>query len=274
MPLRERLYKYDQSVVKILGTEKNKKIKIITMKTLRTAGLDFFEEEHNYKSANLVRGSINENKLEQSISRTKNSIYELAFCNEWEYFFTATLDKEKYPRDNLKLFRKNLTQYIRDQNKIHNYNIKYLLIPELHQDGKSWHMHGFLSGLPPEQLKKFKIGDKMGKKIAEKVKQGEEVFSWIGYSKKFGFCDLEKIKDHDSVSKYVMKYITKELGKCVTALNENMYFHSQGLNKAKIVAKGTMSLNIAPNFVGEYCCISELPYSDKMLSKILNNISS
>lgn len=244
------------------------------MNALRTAGLEVFEEILADEKEKVPRGTLNESKLSQSIARTKNSIFELAFCNEWDYFFTATLDPKKYPRDDLKKFRKELTEFIRNQNKKHKTNIKYLLIPELHKDGKSWHMHGFLSGLPPEEVIPFRIGDKMGKAIAEKIKNGEEVFSWNKYQKKFGFCDLEKIKNAECVSKYVMKYITKDLGRCVTALNENMYFHSQGLRKAEIIEKGTMSLNIVPDYIGEYCSVATLTYSPEKLNEILANINS
>ena len=36
-----------------------------------------------------------ENKLVQSLSRGRRIVLELALCNDWAYFCTFTLDKEK-----------------------------------------------------------------------------------------------------------------------------------------------------------------------------------
>ena len=98
--------------------------------------------------------SENPEKLANNISRARSTIYELALCNEWQFFCTLTLDKEKYDRYDLKKFHKDLTQHIRDMNKKYKTKINFLLIPEQHKDG-AWHMHGFLSGLPDDLLHEF-----------------------------------------------------------------------------------------------------------------------
>lgn len=167
-------YKYNQTILQIYGFGDNKKIKVTRFKCLRTSGIEDDDGHH-------IRGS-NTEKLEQSISRTKSKIYELAFCNPWDYFFTATLDPSKYDRTNLKKFHKDLTQWFRNYNRKHSIDLAFLLIPELHKDGKAWHMHGFLYGLPSEHLSQFKIGDTMGKSLAEKVKAGDVVYNWSASS--------------------------------------------------------------------------------------------
>lgn len=60
-------------------------------------------------------------------------------------------------------------------------------------------------------MKQFVVGDVMGKALAEKVKKGDVVYNWLPYAKKFGFCDLEPIRNAEAVSKYIMKYINKIL---------------------------------------------------------------
>lgn len=258
---------YDQTHIKILGTDYGRKlIKITTFKTLiRQSGLENEFQKH-YKAE---RGTANEHKLDVNLSRTKATIFELAMCNPWDWFFTATLNPAKYDRCNLELFHKALTQWIRDYNKKYGLHIKYLLIPELHSDGKSWHMHGFLFDLPVEHLHQFKIGDRMGKALAEKVKRGDVVYNWFAYSEKFGFCDLERIKDNIAVSKYVTKYVTKDLEKSVKELNAHQYYHSRGLCKAQIIKKGTMSANIVPDFENEYIKTATFEYSDELLARLL-----
>lgn len=268
MPLKEPLYKRNQTIVSVLGCgddPRNKRIRVVTMNWLRTAGV-----EDDRPRPDVERGTVNDEKLENNLQRTKRMIYELAFCNPWQWFFTATLDPSKYDRCNLEKFHKDITQWIRDQNKKHSLNIKFLLIPELHSDGCSWHMHGFLMGLPMECLKPFKIGSKMGFAIAEKVKQGQEVFDWPDYSKKFGFCDLEPIRNQEAVSKYITKYISKELANSVTELNAHQYYCSRGLARAEVIKKGSMLADIKPDFVGEYCTVTTLPYSAERLASLLD----
>lgn len=269
MPLIEPKYKYNQTLLKLYDDgQGNKKIKITTMNVLRTSGLDVNDE----KQDTVERGAMNSEKLQESIVRTKSKIFELAFCNPWDWFFTGTLNSN-YDRENLANFQKTLTQWIRDYKKKYKLNdIKYLLVPELHSDGKSWHMHGFIKGIPFEHLTQFKIGDKMGKGVAEKVKKGETVYNWLAYSKKFGWVDLEPIRNHEATSKYITKYINKDLDKSVTEINAHKYYRSQGLREAQTIKKGTLTTEIAFTYEGDYCSVAWLEYSDELFEKLKNSI--
>ena len=231
MPLKDVKYKRDQTILKVYGYGDNKKIKVIQMNCLRTAGI---EDDEEYRAP---KGSVNDFKLDENIQRAKNAIFEYAFCNPWDWFFTGTLDPKKYDRSDLEKFHKDLTQWFRDYGKKHNLQIKFLLVPELHTDGISWHIHGFLRGLPKEHLEQFVVGDVMGKALADKVKKGDVVYNWLPYAIKFGFCDLEPIRNAEAVSKYIMKYINKNLATSVKELNAHLYYHSRGLNKAEVIKK-------------------------------------
>lgn len=263
--LKDTKYKYDQYVLKVFGYGENKRIKLIHMNVLRNEGV----EDENDKGK--VRG-VNSEKLEESICRTRSKIFELAFCNPWSWFFTGTLDPKKYDRTDLKKFHSDLTNWLRQYNRYHGTQIKFLLIPELHSDGKSWHMHGFFYDLPQEHLTRFQIGDRMGKALAEKVKNGDEVYNWSAYQKKFGFCDLEPIRNAEAVSKYITKYISKNLATSVTELNAHMYYHSRGLQFAQTIKKGSMStaIDIEPSYSNDYCTVYWLPYSEELLNDLKN----
>ena len=265
MPLKDVKYKPNQTILKVFGYGDNKKIKVITMNSLRTSGI---EDDNEYRCE---RGTVNDEKLEVSILRTKNNIFELAFCNPWDYFFTGTLNPKKYDRTNLEKFRNDIKEFIKYQNKKYGLKIKYLFIPELHNDGQSWHMHGFIYGLPQTHLHQFKIGDTMGKGLVDKVQCGDIVFNWLDYQNKFGFCDLEPIRNQEAVSKYITKYINKNLYDSVTELNKNKYYHSLGLNKAQTIKKGTMSANIAPTYTNEYCSVAWLDYDEDLLQSLQNS---
>lgn len=230
-----RAYERDICVVKKYGIGDNKKLKIILMKNCRVKGVET-------GSLSARNENVNESKLENNISRAKRKIFELAECNPWTFFFTGTLDKSKYNRQDLAKYHHDLSQFFRDQGKKWDCKIDWLVIPELHADGESWHVHGLIQGLPEQALRQFKIGDKMGKALAEKVQNGDKVYEWQDYSKKFGFCDLEYIKSDNAISKYITKYVTEELGRCVTDLGAHLYYHSRGLKFAELVCKGFADL--------------------------------
>ena len=263
--LQDTKYKYNQYVLKVYGYGANKHIKLIRMNALRTSGLDIPDE-----IIGTGKGTVNDAKLDKSIIRSRSKIFELSYCNPWSFFFTGTLNPTLYDRTDLNKFHKDLTQWIRDYNKKHQLNMKFLLIPELHQDKQSWHMHGFFYDLPKEHLSQFKIGDRMGKALAEKVRKGDTVYNWGAYQNKFGFCDLEPIKNAEAVSKYVTKYISKNLATSVTELNAHMYYHSRGLKFADVIKKGTMTAptDIAPTYSNDYCDVYWLPYSDDLLQRL------
>ena len=268
MPLKDKKYKYNQTILKIYGYGNNKRIKMINMGCLRTKGVEDPDEKRS------ERGTVNDCKLDENIQRTKSTIFEYAFCNPWDWFVTITLDKNKYNRTDLSKWHKDLTQWIRDYNKKHHLSIKFLLIPELHSDGVSWHMHGFLYGLPVSHLVQFRVGDKMGKALADKVKNGDVVYNWLPYMNKFGFCDLEPIRNAEAVSKYITKYINKNLATSVTELNAHQFYKSRGLNRAETKKIGTMSVavDIVPDYQNDYCSVYWLPYSDELLQELSDSI--
>lgn len=174
-----------------------------------------------------------------NLSRARSTIYELALCNDWNYFFTFTLDPQKYDRSNLNVFRKDLSRFFRKYREKYNVgNLKYLLVPELHKDGINWHMHGFLMGLPEEHLKPFTMQEHLPYYILYKLEKNELVYDWEAYRNKFGFCNIEPIKDLEASAIYITKYLFKSMDSSTIQANGHLYYASQGLNRAKITARG------------------------------------
>ena len=174
-------------------------------------------------------------RLSQSVSRTKSTIFELAFCNEFDYFCTFTLDEEKVSdRYDLKTFRKDLAQFVRNLNRSRDEKIKYLFVPEQHKDG-AWHLHGLVKGLTGSDLKEFNLSERLPHKIRQHIKNGEKVYNWEKYSKKFGFFTATPIKSHDACAKYITKYITKDVMKNNLESGAHSFFASQGLQRKTLV---------------------------------------
>ena len=167
-------------------------------------------------------------KLASSLSRTRKLLLEKGLCNPWDWFCTFTLDKEKYKRDDLPKFKKDFSQFIRDERK-RGFPLSYLFVPELHADCQSWHMHGFLCGTP--ELVSFKEWKRQGHKFPQKLITAG-FYTWPRYQNKFGFCSLGRIKSPIRSAFYISKYLSKDNARLVSALGANMYYPSQGLNTA------------------------------------------
>lgn len=241
--------------------------KTILQRTVRNRGIEDGQEVRNF-TAKGEAGNIG--KLSNNISRAKSRVFELAFCNPWELYVTLTLNKEKYDRYNLYNFKKDLSQFIRDYRKKYSVDIKYLLVPEKHKDG-AWHMHGLLYGLPIEHLYKFSLSEKLPYRIRERIESGTDVYTWKDYENKFGFSDIECIKDHEAVSKYILKYITEDLTRTITELNAHMFYASKGLKCSEIVCRDIAEHGILnPDYSNEYCSVKFSNSLDEALSAVIN----
>lgn len=238
------LYEPDVAILKYYTPDR---IKLVLCKSVRKKGYEI-DSEVFYTP----KGTINNEKLENNIARARSKIFEYALCNPWNWFCTFTLNKEKYNRYALEKFRKDFSQYIRDYNKKNNLHIKYLVIPETHEDG-AWHMHGFLMGLPVNHLRAFTLEEHLPNYIRKKLLAGQEVYDWMPYRSKFGFTDLEPIRNRDACSRYVTKYISKELAIDINEVGAHLYYCSQGLEKSLLMKRGSLNCEFSnPDFENDY----------------------
>lgn len=114
-------------------------------------------------------------------------------------------------------------------------------------------MHGFLKGIPPDCLRPFTLEEKLPHYLRAKIKNGLIIYDWTAYREKFGFCDIEPIRNLQAAAAYVTKYITKSFGSGVQSLGGHLYYASQGLKRAEVIKKGTMDPNsIFWDFENEY----------------------
>lgn len=150
-----------------------------------------------------------------SASRTIHKIYDIARSNYWEWFLTFTFSPEKV---------KDRTDYKELSSKLSNWlsrmrkecpDMVYLVVPELHKDGKSYHFHGLFANI-----------DNLGLVDSGKVdKNGNTIYNVGSY--KFGFTTAERIRDLGRSCSYLSKYITKDL--CVVTKGKKRYWSSRNV---------------------------------------------
>lgn len=175
------------------------------------------------------KGTVNSSKLSNNLQRSRMTLLELGLCNPWEYFFTGTINGQRLDRYNLDAFKKKLGDFISNQNKKYGVKIKYVLVPEPHKDN-AWHVHGFLSGLPPEALLPFQEG----MHPARLCNKG--YFYWRDYHNSFGFNSLGPIHNVVASAVYITKYISKDLESCIGQVGKRLFLNSQRLFRSSVVS--------------------------------------
>lgn len=131
-------------------------------------------------------------RFQNNISRAKATVRELVMCNDWDYFVTLTLSKDKVNRKDKSVYDK-ITQWVRDMRKKYGCPFKYVFVRELHKDG-AIHFHGVVSGIDPL------------------VSVNEHGYPDVEeYRNRFGFCCLKPISNNSPrIASYISKYISKD----------------------------------------------------------------
>lgn len=152
-----------------------------------------------------------------SIKRSKEKCYEIAYANNFEFFVTLTINQEKLDRTDTKQILKKIRPLL--SNLVQRKNFKYILIPELHEryeaNGKrAIHFHGLCSG----DLKMVDSG---------KVFKGNPVHNWLDWD--LGYSTAIVLNDQKYICQYITKYITKENSKIF-----GKYYFSGGAIKRSV----------------------------------------
>lgn len=81
--------------------------------------------------------------LLRSMRRARSKLRRLALANEFSYFVTLTLDKDRIDRYDPKAIMKQVNRWL--DNMVRRHGLRYILVPERHKDG-AIHFHGFFAG--------------------------------------------------------------------------------------------------------------------------------
>lgn len=171
---------------------------------------------------------VHMDRLEQSYIRSRSMVLQYALCNNWDYFVTITVNPDRFDRTDLDSISKYLFQWIRDFRKRYHCPFKYLLVPELHADRRTWHFHGFFSGIPVAFLSNFVRG------IHPKKLVDSGYLNFPALSSAVGFVSMSLVRDPVGSGMYIVKYITKDHAH--DDFYQHLYFCSRGLSRAKACA--------------------------------------
>ena len=181
--------------------------------------MDWEEIWEQYEREKLQRKM---DKAVQNASRAKQNVYYLARSNEWEWFVTLTLNKEKIERYDYDELSKRVKKWLNNLKQRKAPELYYLIVPEQHKDG-AWHFHCLLGGC--EGLEFVYSGRRTSRQTGRKRIYNLEDF-------KYGFTECTKVVDTERVSAYICKYITKTM--CAATEGRNRYWVSKNCKRAEI----------------------------------------
>jgi hypothetical protein len=139
----------------------------------------------------------NEDNLERSLRRSKQLVADYALNNPFELFSTFTFSPKKTAnRQDPDLVKSQMSNWLKNQ-QTRTGKFAYLIVPELHKDGKSLHFHALFAGYEGVLLDS-------GEKI-----NGRKAYNFKSYT--LGINSAVRIDNIEAVSSYIRKYITKDM---------------------------------------------------------------
>lgn len=192
--------------------------------------------------------------LNVSLNRTKNAIYDLAKSNDWEWFVTFTFDPKKHDNTDYDVVTKLFKRFIDRVRKSAAPSLVYLVVPELHADGKKWHLHGLFSHMG--EMRFFDSG--------HKGDYGETVYNLRDW--KYGFSTATQIKDPVRASAYITKYITKEVVRHTR--NKRRYLASRNIKRPQVEKLNTehSAIDIMRTYQPDYIKSTSVPAAGRKVT--------
>lgn len=194
----------------------SKRIAVYSADIIRVPGWEAADHEPRRGECSAAKGNAQEN-LMRSKRRARTALADIALSNEFKYFVTLTLDKNKVNRYDEKEVVKKLNYWL--DNNVRRRGLAYVLVPELHKDG-AIHFHGFFNeALPVVDSGTLSTGNGKPKKPrshAQRMRMladgAHVVYNLPNWSMGFSTA-IELYGEYSAAVGYVCKYISKAADK-------------------------------------------------------------
>lgn len=175
----------------------------------------YFVTLPNHNLSPSISAEIEEDEKLKNMYRVRRKLFDYAKNNQFDYFWTLTFDSSFDDNDKrieemlrwLDMERKRAARLEKD--------FRYIFVPELHKSGLL-HFHGVTGGYSPELVysgHKFK---------------NVRVFNCVSFEA--GFTNVQMVRSKEKISRYITKYITKDLMNSPVRKNKKKYWCSKNLN--------------------------------------------
>lgn len=190
-------------------------------------------EQLNVELTEEQKEKIRLNDRLRNDKRDKQKVYDKARANTWHWFATFTFSSDKVDRTNYDECKKKLCKWLNNIKNRYCPDLKYLCVPELHEDNISWHFHGLLANV--DELS-FVQGinnkkDSVFYGMPLKDKNGNDVYNLECYN--LGYASFTKVRDTRRVSGYIVKYMTKQISFKLEGKNRHIASRNLDMPKSK-----------------------------------------
>lgn len=153
---------------------------------------------NRYKENKIIRSVESaEDNLQRSVRRTRSVMFDYTKCNDFNLFLTFTFNPEKVDRYDVDGCALKMQSWLWRQQRKHEGNLKYIIVPEKHKDG-AIHFHGMFEGYTGD-LAKTKV-----------IQNSKRVYNLPAF--RFGFTNVQYLDDDkQKAAAYICKYITKDM---------------------------------------------------------------
>lgn len=203
---------------KVKSYPEETKITVASRKVFKEKG---WELNTSFSPAKIPKPQNKDNETRaDSKKRSKDRIYDIIALNrdKFKYFVTLTFDPKKIDSKSTKEVVKVLRSFLK--NSSDRKGLAYIVIPELHKDGKI-HIHGLIndslqlrdSGTRSVTGYKKPLKLETMKRKGIPIEDGRTVYNLSAWDK-YGFSTVEEISGNtDMIFGYVTKYMTKDMTK-------------------------------------------------------------
>ena len=207
--------------------------------------LDSFDDGDDLKMINLLSQTEtdHEKNIMRCVRRAKERIFDIAFCNDWKYFITLTIDDNKLDSLDVKAVMKKLNKFL--NNFQQRYGLSYMIIPEYHQNGRV-HCHGLINDslkVVDSGTRKVNGYDKPLKLSTIKAKGLMSDVTHVIYNLpqwSYGFSTAVPVYgDGGALATYVTKYMTK----ATTKIFGKYYWSSRDLVREPNISYSMVDYN-------------------------------
>lgn len=189
----------------------------------RIAGTRFMEQSEREERKKWSLEKNRDKNLHDSMQRSKKSLIDYAFNNQWTHFATFTVNSERCDRYSLSACNKKIGTMLNQFRRYCCKEFKYLIVPEKHEDG-AFHYHGMVYF--PEEVSFTDV------RVKRRTVRTIDYFTeYLGYN------SFSLIENQIKAAKYITKYIDKQLKKGhIRNIREQiadakLLLHSRGLRR-------------------------------------------
>lgn len=167
----------------------------------------FFNQEYKHKKRSKKELECTEQKKMLNEYAKKMDVLGYGLCNDWQYFFTGTIDPRVYNAASFDSVSKLISECFYRIRKKYGKSVKYMFILEQHKNG-NYHAHGFCN-VPYEVINPNPLYiNREGKR----VRPSKSKFIQYGIDQNYynlGLNTISPVINKDSVSDYCVKYMIK-----------------------------------------------------------------